>query len=110
MSGGESIRICRPLPGNLTPAQSRLNLKLSTSLAKFNRTHSKYMAITTSGDEEDSIASMSVTDEGLHIKGERGRVPGRRSRCCGFPEVLGLSRAEFSGMNIGIGECKMTAR
>ena len=43
----------------------------------------------------------------------RGRVPGRtcrRSNYCGFAEVLGLSRAEFSGLNIGIGEHKMTAR
>ena len=28
-------------------------------------------------------------------EGERGRVPGRRSTCCGFPEVLGLFRAEL---------------
>ena len=43
----------------------------------------------------------------------RGRVPGRtgrRSRCCGFAEVLGFSRAELSGTNIGIRELKRTAR
>jgi len=50
-------------------------------------------------------------------KGEEGggreRVPGRtgrRSRCCGFPEVLGFFRAELSGTNIGIRELKRTAR
>lgn len=42
-------------------------------------------------------------------EGERGRVPWRRSRCCGFPEVLGLPRAELQGMNIGFRELKMTA-
>ena len=42
----------------------------------------------------------------------RGRVPGRtgrRSNCCGFAEVLGLSRAELYGMNIGFRDLKMTA-
>ena len=42
----------------------------------------------------------------------RGRVPertGRRSRCCGFAEVLGFSRAGLEGMNIGFGDFKMTA-
>ena len=34
---------------------------------------------------------------------------GRRSRCCGFAEGLGLSRAELYGMNIGCRELKMTA-
>ena len=43
-------------------------------------------------------------------EGERGRVPGRRSRCCGFAEVLGFSRAELYGTNIGIREHKMAAR
>ena len=41
----------------------------------------------------------------------RGRVPertGKRSRCCGFAEVLGLSRAELSGTNIGFRDFKMT--
>ena len=38
------------------------------------------------------------------LEGERGRVPGRRSTCCGFAEVMGFSRAEFCGMNIGIRE------
>ena len=42
-------------------------------------------------------------------EGERGRVPGRRSRCCGFAEVLGLLRAELQGMSIGLGDFKMTA-
>ena len=35
------------------------------------------------------------------LEGERGRVPGRtcrRSGCCGFPEVLGLFRADFLGV------------
>ena len=44
--------------------------------------------------------------------GGRGRVPGRtgrRSRCCGFAEVLGLSRAELSGTSIGFRDFKMTA-
>ena len=39
----------------------------------------------------------------------RGRVPGRtgrRARCCGFAEVLGLSRAELSGTNIGFRDFK----
>ena len=43
------------------------------------------------------------------LEGERGRVPGRRSTCCGFPEVLGFSRAQQQVMNIGIRELKMTA-
>ena len=45
-------------------------------------------------------------------KGGRGRVPGRtgrRSRCCGFAEVLGSFRAELEGMSIGFRELKMTA-
>ena len=37
------------------------------------------------------------------------KSPGRRSRCCGFAEVLGLFRAQLYGMNIGLGELKMTA-
>ena len=53
----------------------------------------------------------------LYSKGKggrpwRGRVEGRtgrRSRCCGFALVLGLSRAELHGMNIGFRELKMTA-
>ena len=43
----------------------------------------------------------------------RGRVPRRtcrRSNYCGFAEVLGLSRAELSGTNIGFRDFKMTAR
>ena len=46
------------------------------------------------------------------LEGERGRVPGRtcrRSGCCGFPEVLGLFRAELYRTNIELGELKMTA-
>ena len=38
-------------------------------------------------------------------------VPGRtgkRSRCCGFTEVLGLSRAGLSGTKIGFRDFKMT--
>ena len=38
------------------------------------------------------------------------RCPGRRSRCCGFAEVLGFSRAELEGMSIGLRDFKMTAR
>ena len=44
--------------------------------------------------------------------GGRGRVPGRtgrRSRCCGFAEVLGFFRAELYRTNIKLGELKMTA-
>ena len=42
----------------------------------------------------------------------RGRVPertGKRSRCCGFAEVLGFSRAELEGISIGLRDFKMTA-
>ena len=44
--------------------------------------------------------------------GGRGRVPGRtgrRSRCCGFAEVLGFSRAVLEGISIGLRDFKMTA-
>ena len=43
------------------------------------------------------------------LEGERGRVPGRRSRCCGFAEVLGFFRAESKVMNIGFRDFTMTA-
>jgi len=42
----------------------------------------------------------------------RGRIPrrtGRRARCCGFAEVLGLFRAELSATKIGFRDFKMTA-
>ena len=51
------------------------------------------------------------TGEGGRSRG-RGRVPGRtgrRSRCCGFAEVLGFFRAELYGTNIGFRELRMTA-
>ena len=41
----------------------------------------------------------------------RGRVPrrtGRRSRCCGFAEVLGFSRAALQETSIGFRDFKMT--
>ena len=44
--------------------------------------------------------------------GTVGRVPrrtGKRSRCCGFAEMLGLYRVELSGTNIGFRDFKMTA-
>ena len=40
----------------------------------------------------------AVIERGKGEGGGRGRVPGgtgRRSRCCGFAEVLGFSRAEL---------------
>ena len=39
----------------------------------------------------------------------RAKRTGKRSRCCGFAEVLGLSRAELSGTNIGCRDFKRTA-
>ena len=58
-------------------------------------------------------SKLRASKSGLGRRKCKTRVPGRtgrRSRWCGFAEVLGLYRAELSGMNIGIRECKMTAR
>ena len=47
---------------------------------------------------------------GKHWLG-RGRVPertGKRSRCCGFAEVLGFFRADLEGTNIRFRDFKMT--
>ena len=58
-----------------------------------------------------TLSVLSTSGEGGRSWG-RGRVPGRtgrRARCCGFAEVLGLWRAELTGTNIGFRDFKMTA-
>ena len=63
-------------------------------------------------DSSDTVKSPnSNKGEGGGSRG-RGSVPertGKRSRCCGFVEVLGFIRAELQVMNIGFRDFKMTA-